>query len=33
MGFSWSMTSRDYMNSFLNALDGLGFFETDGDEI
>ena len=32
MGFSWSMTSRDYMNSFLNALDGLGFFETDGDE-
>ena len=33
MGFSWSMTSRDYMNSFLNALDGLGFFETEGDDI
>ena len=33
LGFSWSMTSRDYMNSFLSALDGLGFFETEGDEI
>ena len=32
LGFSWSMTSRDYMNSFLSALDGLGFFETEGDE-
>ena len=33
LGFSWSMTSRDYMNSFLSALEGLGFFETEGDEI
>lgn len=33
MGFSWSMTSRDYMNNFLSALDGLGFFETEDDEI
>ena len=33
LGFSWSMTSRDYMNSFLGALEGLGFFETEGDEI
>ena len=29
LGFSWSMTSRDYMNSFLSALEGLGFFETE----
>ena len=32
LGFSWSMTSRDYMNSFLSALEGLGFFETEDDE-
>ncbi len=29
LGFSWSMTSRDYMNSFLTALDGLGFFDAE----
>ncbi|MBR1483615.1 MAG: amino acid adenylation domain-containing protein [Ruminococcus sp.] len=29
LGFSWSMTSREYMNSFLTALDGLGFFDTE----
>ena len=29
LGFSWSMTSRDYMNSFLSALESLGFFETE----
>ena len=32
LGFSWSMTSRDYMNSFLSALDGLGFFDAEEDE-
>lgn len=26
MGFEWSMTSRAYMNQFLDAIDGLGFF-------
>lgn len=31
LGFSWSMTSRDYMNSFLTALDGLGFFDAEED--
>ena len=31
LGFSWSMTSRDYMSNFISALDGLGFFETEGD--
>lgn len=31
LGFKWSMTSRDYMNSFLQALEGLGFFEVEGD--
>ncbi len=25
-GFEWSMTSREYMNRFLEAIDGLGFF-------
>lgn len=29
LGFEWSMTSRAYMNRFLEALEGLGFFETD----
>ena len=29
LGFEWSMTSRAYMNRFLEALDGLGFFEID----
>ena len=29
LGFSWSMTSRDYMSSFLGALESLGFFETE----
>ena len=32
LGFSWSMTSRDYMSSFITALDGLGFFESEEDE-
>lgn len=27
MGFEWSMTSREYMNQFLSAIDGLGFFD------
>lgn len=26
-GFYWSMTSRSYMNRFLKALHGLGFFD------
>ncbi|MEG0681463.1 MAG: amino acid adenylation domain-containing protein [Eubacterium sp.] len=26
LGFEWPMTSRYYMEQFLNALDGLGFF-------
>lgn len=29
MGFAWSMTSRAYMDQFLDAIDGLGFFELD----
>lgn len=29
LGFEWSMTSRTYMNRFLEALDGLGFFDMD----
>lgn len=33
LGFSWSMTSRDYMNSFLTALDGLDFFDVEEDEV
>ena len=32
LGFSWSMTSRDYMNSFLRKLNGLGFFDTEEDK-
>ena len=32
LGFSWSMTTRDYMSSFLRALDGLGFFDVEEDE-
>ena len=32
LGFSWSMTSRDYINSFLRALDSLGFFDNEEDE-
>ena len=27
LGFRWSMTPRSYMNSFLQALDGLRFFD------
>ena len=27
LGFKWSMTPRSYMNDFLNALNGLRFFD------
>ncbi len=27
LGFKWSMTPHSYMNSFLQALEGLRFFE------
>jgi thioester reductase-like protein len=27
LGFAWPMTSRPYMNNFLNALETLGFFD------
>ena len=27
MGFRWSVTSWDYVERFLTAIDGLGFFE------
>lgn len=29
LGFEWSMTSRNYMNKFLESLYGLGFFMID----
>lgn len=29
LGFEWPMTSRYYMDRFLNALDGFGFFSMD----
>lgn len=30
LGFEWPMTSRHYMERFLQALDGLGFFMAEG---
>ena len=27
MGFTWPVTSVDYMKRFINALRGLGFFD------
>ncbi len=29
LGFKWSMTSRDYMDNFLHALEGLDFFNVE----
>ncbi len=31
-GFEWSMTSNEYMNKFLEAIAGLGFFNLDSEE-
>ena len=29
LGFSWNPTSTEYVEQFLDALEGLGFFDLD----